>query len=102
MSRFDREIDNEEYESLFRDFYNRITPVMDKVDGFFAYPSEKPHDFSEQLLVEIELLHMRLSQALYRMRHAEIREKLETREIDFSEFARLVGEIDLANMYKHI
>lgn len=102
MSRFDREIDNQEYASLFEDFFKRMTPVMDRVDGFFADPLNRPHKFSYELLQEIELLHMRLSTALYRLRHAEIREQLETGELDFNEFARQVKEIDFKNMYKNI
>lgn len=102
MSRFDNEIVNEEYEALFKHFFKSIDPVIDRADGYFSDPTNKPHNFSHELLQQIELLHMRLGTALYRLRHAEIREQLLTREIDNEEFSKQIKEIDLANMYKLI
>lgn len=102
MSRFDHEIINEEYESLFNHFSKRINPVLDRVDGYFSEPVKRPHNFSHELLEEIEILHMRLSTALYRLRHAEIREQLETGEINSKDFIEEIKAIDLSNMYKTI
>ena len=99
--RFENEIENEDYEILFEDFYSKITPVINRVDGFFTDPLNRSHNLSYRLLVDMELLHMKLTTALYRLRHGEIREQFESGEIEIDEFTQLLKEIN-ENMYKNI
>jgi hypothetical protein len=94
------DIEMENYEKIFDEFYDKITPITDRAVGFYYEPLKKPHNFSNELLQEIELLHIKLSTALYRLRFGEIREKLENSEIEFVEFERQVKEI-YDHLYKH-
>jgi len=74
------------YEELFKEFYQKITPITDSATGFMADPIKKPHNLSYQLLQEMELLHVKLETTLYRLRVSELQEKLQTGEIDLSEY----------------
>jgi hypothetical protein len=85
--------DMKKYEELFREFCEKITPITDKVTGFMADPVNKPHNLSYDLLQEMELLHMKLDTALYRLRIGEIQERLKIGEIDLGDYDRLTKEL---------
>jgi hypothetical protein len=90
------------YEKIFNEFYERITPITDKATAFFNNPLKNPHYFSHELLQEMELLHMKLSTALYRLRSGEFQEQLKMKEINLEEFEKLSKELDkMDKLYKH-
>lgn len=92
---------SKEYENLFREFSKSIIPISNKITAYFSDPLNEPHNLSIELLQEMELLHMKLNQDLYRLRHGEFQEKLKMREIDLVEFDDLTKEID-NHLYRHI
>jgi hypothetical protein len=91
-----------EYEELFSDFYKKLNPVANQIDAFMVDPLNKPHNLSIELMQEIELLHMRLSESLYRLRYGELQEKLATKEINITEFNKLTAGLKEDNLYKNI
>lgn len=102
QKRNELQIDMERYEKLFDEFYDKITPITDRVTSYFTDPLTNPHYLSYELLQEMELLHMKLSSALYRLRNGELQEKLKMKEINLGEFDKLTKELDDINkLYKH-
>jgi hypothetical protein len=95
--------DMERYEKMFGDFYERINPIASRIDGFKIDPVNKPHNLSFKLQQEMELLHMKLSNALYRLRLGELQERLEIKEIDLQEYDELSKELfERDGPYTHI
>lgn len=96
-------IDMRKYEKLSTEFYEKITPVTDSVSGYFVEPFENPHGLSYELLQQMELLHMKLTTALYRLRSGEFQEKLKMKEINIHEYDLLTKELDDVNkLYKNV
>lgn len=81
------------YEEMFKDFSANLPAISRKVDAFKIDPDNTPHGLSDELLVEMEVVHMKLTNALYRLRLGELQSRLNMKEIDILEYRELSDEL---------